>query len=96
MVGTTFFKLFSAQLFYRLMRWFARISIIENCGDFRAITRPVLETVIAFRAPHRFLRGTFAQIGFRQCVVTYDREPRYAGSTKYPFFKMLNSQNLPH
>lgn len=88
--GETFFKLLSARFFYYLMKWFARISIIEDCGDFRAITRPVLETVIAFRTPHRFLRGIFSQIGFNQCVITYDRNARYAGVTKYPFFKMLN------
>ena len=73
-----------------MIRWFAKISIIENCGDFRAITRPVLETVSTFRTPHRFLRGIFAEIGFNQCILTYDRNARYAGSTKYPFFKMLN------
>jgi dolichol-phosphate mannosyltransferase len=88
--GETIFKLLSARFFYRLMRWFAKISIIEDCGDFRAITRPVLDTVIAFRTPHRFLRGIFTQIGFNQCVITYDRNARYAGSTKYPFFKMFN------
>jgi glycosyltransferase involved in cell wall biosynthesis len=87
--GETFFKLLSARFFYYLMKWFARISIIEECGDFRAITRPVLETVIAFRTPHRFLRGIFSQIGFNQCIITYDRNARYAGVSKYPFFKMM-------
>jgi len=87
--GETFFKLFSARLFYRLMRFVGKTKIVDNCGDYRAITRPVLDTVVAFRTPHRFLRGIFAQIGFNQCVIPYDRDPRYAGNTKYPFYKML-------
>jgi len=88
--GETFFKLASARLFYRLMRYVGKIKIVENCGDYRAMTRPVLDTVIGFRTPHRFLRGIFSQVGFNQCVISYDRDPRYAGDTKYPFLKMLS------
>lgn len=88
--GETWFKLLTAQVFYRLLRWFSNTPVIENCGDFRAFTRPVKETVSAFRTFHRFLRGTFVQVGFRQFVLEYDRDARYAGETKYPFFKMLN------
>jgi glycosyltransferase involved in cell wall biosynthesis len=88
--GETRFKLFSAWLFYRLMRWVSNTAIIENCGDFRAFTQPVRTVLSAFRAPHRFLRGTFVQLGFQQCVIQYDRDPRYGGQTKYPFLKMLN------
>jgi len=88
--GETRFKLLSAWLFYRFMRWFSNTAVIENCGDFRAFTRPVKAVLSAFRAPHRFLRGTFVQLGFRQCVIQYDRDARYGGQTKYPFFKMLN------
>jgi len=88
--GETRFKLLTAWLFYRLMRWFSNTAIIENCGDFRAFTLPVKAALSAFRAPHRFLRGTFVQLGFQQCVIPYDRDARYGGQTKYPFFKMLN------
>lgn len=87
--GETVFKLLSANFFYRLMSFVANTPIIENCGDFRAITRPVLDTVLYFRTPHRFLRGIFAQIGFNQCIIPYDRDFRYAGNTKFPLFKML-------
>ena len=82
-------KRFTAWLFYRLLRMLATKEIIEDCGDFRAFTRPVLEAARAFREPHRFLRGIFAIIGFRQTTVWYDREPRHAGVTKYPLSKML-------
>jgi dolichol-phosphate mannosyltransferase len=88
--GETRFKLSTAWLFYRLMRWVSNSAIIENCGDFRAFTQPVRTVLSAFRAPHRFLRGTFVQLGFQQCVIQYDRDARYGGQTKYPFLKMLN------
>jgi dolichol-phosphate mannosyltransferase len=88
--GETWFKLASTRVFYLLMRFLAGVHIIENCGDFRAFTSAVLEAVGGFRTRHRFLRGIFVQVGFRQCVIQYDSDRRYAGETKYPFFKMLN------
>lgn len=88
--GETWFKLFTAWLFYKLMRKLLARDLIENCGDFRAFTRPVLNVVRYFRERHRFLRGTFAIIGFKQCIVQYDRDARYAGKTKYPFKKMFD------
>jgi dolichol-phosphate mannosyltransferase len=88
--GETVFKLATARLFYRLIKLASQTPIIENCGDFRAFTRPVLETVRAFRAPSRFMRGIFVQVGFRQCVVQYNRDGRYAGETKYSLLRMIN------
>ncbi len=87
--GETWFKLLTAAAFYRFLRAFGDPRLIPDCGDFRAFTRPVLEAARGFREPHRFLRGLFATIGFRQYVLTYDRNPRFAGETKYPFSKML-------
>jgi glycosyltransferase involved in cell wall biosynthesis len=88
--GETWFKLASSRVFYRLIGWISNTPIIKDCGDFRAFTRPVQETLTAFRTPHRFLRGTFSQLGFSQCVIPYDRDPRFAGETKYPLIKMIN------
>jgi glycosyltransferase involved in cell wall biosynthesis len=87
--GETVFKILTARIFYRLLQWFANTPIIENCGDFRAFTRPVMETANAFRSNNRFLRGIFVQVGFRQCIIDYDRDARYAGKTKYTFLKMM-------
>jgi polyisoprenyl-phosphate glycosyltransferase len=87
--GETMFKLLSARIFYKLMRWLVSDELIENSGDFRAFTRPVLNASRGFREPHRFLRGLFATIGFRQHTLQYDRDPRFAGKTKYPFYKMV-------
>ena len=88
--GETWFKLTSAGIFYRFLRWISETPIIENCGDFRAFTAPVLESFYGFRSNNRFLRGTFSQLGFRQCVIQYDRDQRYAGATKYSLFKMVD------
>lgn len=87
--GETALKLATARLFYRAISRLSSATIVEDSGDFRAITRPVVQAARAFREPHRFLRGIFADIGFRQCVLRYDREERFAGSTKYPLRKMV-------
>ncbi|WP_198424515.1 glycosyltransferase family 2 protein [Geomonas limicola] len=87
--GESGFKLATAWLFYKLMRRFSSRDIVDNCGDFRAFNHKVLKVVRKFRERHRFMRGIFASIGFRQCIIQYDRDRRYAGETKYPFRKML-------
>jgi dolichol-phosphate mannosyltransferase len=87
--GETWFKLWTARAFYRLLRAFSTESLVENCGDFRAFTRPVLVAASSFRERHRFLRGTFASLGFRQAVISYDRAPRLAGKTKFPLKHMI-------
>lgn len=83
------FKLITAKLFYAFMRRFSARQLLENVGDFRAFTRPVLKAARGFREPHRFLRGFFVLGGFRQGVVQYDREARCGGTTKYPLRKMI-------
>ena len=88
--GDSWFKRNTAKIFYYFMRYFSGVRLIENSGDFRAFTKPVLETVKSFRMPHRFLRGIFVQVGFRQCVITYESEVRFAGDTKYSLIKMMN------
>lgn len=87
--GETGLKLVTAWGFYKLMCWLTGDNIIENSGDFRAFSRSVLKTVQGFREEHRFMRGIFASLGFRQCIVQYDRDSRYAGKTKYTFGKMF-------
>ncbi len=87
--GESRFKLFTAWLFYKIINFLTNDGIIENCGDFRGFTKPVLDAIKNYREPHRFLRGLFVNVGFRQCVVKYDRDKRFAGKTKYPFSKMV-------
>ena len=88
-VGETWFKTFTASLFYRTIFRITDIDIPLDTGDFRLMDRAVVDVMNSMRERHRFLRGMSAWVGFRQIGVTYEREARYAGSTKYPFKKML-------
>lgn len=87
--GETVFKLWTAKMFYTMLRRIGDVKVVENAGDFRCVSRPVAETMRAFREPHRFLRGMFSHLGFEQCILQYDRDVRHAGESKYPFMKMV-------
>ncbi len=87
--GETFFKLLTAKMFYSMLRRIGDVKVVENAGDFRCVSKPVADTMRAFREPHRFLRGMFAHLGFEQCILQYDRDARHAGESKYPLIKML-------
>lgn len=87
--GETWFKLATAALFYRILRAVTGVQIPIDAGDFRLMSRPVVLTLRALRERHRFVRGMVAWVGFRQTAVYYDRDPRFAGETKYPLRKML-------
>lgn len=87
--GETFFKLFTAALFYRLIRRLASIEIPPDTGDFRLIDRRVVRALRQLREHHRFMRGLSVWVGFKQSGVLYERHERYAGATQYPFKKMF-------
>lgn len=88
-VGESFFKLFTAKLFYTGLKRLSKTEIIEDCGDFRCVSARAAEAARAFREPHRFLRGLFAQIGFTHCIFRFHRDERFAGETKYTLRKMV-------
>jgi len=87
--GETWFKKFTASLFYRLIYRITDVEIPLDTGDFRLLDRRVVEVMNAMREKHRFLRGMSAWVGFKQIGVEYKRAARFAGETKYPFKKML-------
>jgi dolichol-phosphate mannosyltransferase len=87
--GESWFKLFTASLFYRLIFRITDVKIPLDTGDFRLMDRKVVDVMISMRERHRFLRGMSAWVGFRQIGVNYRRASRFAGSTKYPFKKMF-------
>jgi len=87
--GESWFKLFSASLFYRLILRITDIKIPLDTGDFRLLDRKVVDVMGQMRERHRFIRGMASWVGFRQTGVEYDRKERFAGVTKYPFRKML-------
>lgn len=88
--GESWFKRFSAWLFYRLMRSLVYQGLPADAGDFRLISRDCLEGLRTMRETHRFLRGMVAWVGYSQIAIPYERGPRAAGESKYPFRKMLS------
>lgn len=87
--GESSYKRFTAWAFYRIMRSLVYRELPPDVGDFRLVSRSCLDAVILMRETHRFLRGMVAWVGFPQVAVSYCREARVAGSTKYPLRKML-------
>ena len=87
--GESWFKLFTASLFYRIIYRITDVKIPLDAGDFRLLDRKIVDIMGQMRERHRFLRGMTAWIGFRQIGVEYDRKERFAGTTKYSFRKML-------
>jgi dolichol-phosphate mannosyltransferase len=88
--GESGFKLWTAQLFYRLINRLSDVEIPLDSGDFRLLDRRAVDAMLAMPERHRLLRGMSSWIGFRQYGVKYARAARFAGSTKYPVRKMLN------
>jgi len=87
--GDSAYKRVTAWAFYRIMRGMVYRDLPPDAGDFRLISRACLDAVTQMRETHRFLRGMVAWVGFPQIAVRYHRQPRVAGSTKYPLRKML-------
>jgi len=87
--GESWFKKFSAAMFYRIIYSITDVKIPVDTGDFRLMDRKVVDVLKQMKERHRFPRGMSAWVGFRQVGVTYKRAARTAGVTKYPFSKML-------
>ena len=85
----SWFKKFTAKLFYRLIYRITEIDIPVDTGDFRLMDRQVVEALKSMREHNRFIRGMTSWVGFRQTGVYYVRQERHAGETKYPLRKML-------
>lgn len=82
-------KLASAYLFYRLMKTFVQRDLPADCGDFRLLSRPALLALRKMKERHRFVRGMIAWLGFKQTIIQFNRNPRFAGNTHYPWSKMF-------
>jgi polyisoprenyl-phosphate glycosyltransferase len=87
--GETAFKRTTARWFYGLFQWMADIDLEPESGDFRLMDRRALDALLAMRERNRFLRGMSVWIGFTQTAVTFEREARAAGRTKYTLRRML-------
>lgn len=84
----TFFKRFTAESFYRIMELMGA-QIVFNHADYRLLSRRALDALAEYREVNLFLRGMIPTIGFKTSTVTYERNERFAGESKYPLKKML-------
>jgi dolichol-phosphate mannosyltransferase len=87
--GESWFKLWTASLFYRIIYRITDVKIPLDTGDFRLMDRKVVDVLKQMRERHRFPRGMSAWVGFKQVGIEYKRAARIAGETKYPFRKMF-------
>ena len=84
----TFFKRFTAEGFYKVMKALG-VDIVFNHADYRLMSRRAVEGLAEFTEVNLFLRGIVPQIGYKWTTVTYERAERFAGESKYPLKKMI-------
>lgn len=87
--GDSLFKKLTAAVFYRFLRIMTNVDIPVDAGDFRLIDRKVCEALKQVNERNRYIRGIISWLGFKQTGVEFIRDKRFAGTTKYPFKKML-------
>ncbi len=88
--GDSWLKRGTAHGFYRLMQRMGDLKLPEDTGDFRLMSRRVVDAVRQLREQHRFMKGLFAWVGYPTTYVTYDRQPRCAGVSKWSYWKLWN------
>ncbi len=87
--GETFFKKYTAKVFYRFLANLVSFEIPLDVGDFRLISYDVLEYLKNMKEPDKYLRGQIAWLGYKSAYVTYERNERKFGTTNYPLKKMM-------
>ncbi|MEM5948121.1 glycosyltransferase family 2 protein [Spirochaetia bacterium 38H-sp] len=87
--GESIFKKATAAIFYRTLKALTNVEIPVDVGDFRLMDKKVVQSLRSMRERNRFVRGLVSWTGYKQAEVTYIRDPRFAGTTKYPLKKMI-------
>ena len=88
--GETWLKKATASAFYRVMQRFGRVKIPRDTGDFRLLDRRAVDALNQLPEKHRFMKGLFTWIGFNQVAFPYRRDGRYAGATKFNYWRLWN------
>jgi glycosyltransferase involved in cell wall biosynthesis len=88
--GESWLKRASAAAFYRVMGRLSATPIPADAGDFRLLSRRAVDALRGLRERHRFMKGLFAWVGFRQCELPFRRDPRLAGRSKFNYWKLWN------
>lgn len=87
--GEVFYKRVAAAIHYRIQRWLSDVDIPVDTGDFRLISRPVVNQLVDLRESSRYIRGLVAWLGFTQEAIPFVRDSRHAGERKYTFRRLL-------
>ncbi|HEX5585694.1 MAG TPA: glycosyltransferase family 2 protein [Acidimicrobiia bacterium] len=87
--GETRFKLFTSNVYYGLIDRISEVPLPRQAGDFRLLDRAVVDVLARMPERNRYVRGMVAWVGFPQSAVEYERDPRYAGETKYTLRRMV-------
>lgn len=88
--GETWLKKSTARGFYWFVKHLGPVPIPENTGDFRLISRRAAQALLQVPERHRFMKGLYAWVGFPQKAVVYKRHARFAGTTKWNYWKLWN------
>lgn len=88
--GESWFKIFTASLFYKVINNLSDLPIPENVGDFRLLDRKVVDQINQLPEKTRFMKGLFAWPGFRRTALEFNRDPRIAGETKWNYTKLIH------
>jgi polyisoprenyl-phosphate glycosyltransferase len=88
--GESYLKKFTSYAFYRVISVLGGRFIPVDTGDFRILSRRAIEALSEMREHHRFMKGLFAWIGFKQVAFTYERDQRFAGTTKWNYWLLWN------
>jgi polyisoprenyl-phosphate glycosyltransferase len=84
--GEPWLRRLAAAAWYRVIKKIANVDIPPNTGDFRLMSRRVVNELVKLKESHGFLRGMVALVGFKQVIIPFDRPPRFAGETNYNRF----------
>ena len=88
--GESFIKKATAHGFYRIMQRMGHVKLPEDTGDFRLLSRRAVDALNTLTEHHRFMKGLFTWIGYKQKAVLYERDPRHAGQTKWNYWRLWN------
>ncbi|MGQ9848261.1 MAG: glycosyltransferase family 2 protein, partial [Bacteroidales bacterium] len=88
--GETWLKKATASLFYKIINKFSSVKLPANVGDFRLLSRPVVDVIKKLPERRRFMKGLVAWVGFKTATIYYERQPRFAGKTKWNYLKLFN------
>jgi len=88
--GETRLKKFTSAAFYRIMQRLSATPLPPDTGDFRLMSRRAVDAIKQLRERQRFMKGLFTWVGYRQKAMVYDRDPRFAGSSKFNYWRLWN------